>query len=161
MKSEELTLSVNGTLRTATFPRGIRLLDALRRLGYLGVKEGCGEGECGACTVLLNGRPVNSCLVFAKQASGLPVVTVEGIGHGHPDGVHPFQRALVEEGGVQCGFCTPGIVVTGAHHLAEHRSLGDAEVRAALSGNLCRCTGYAKVVGALQTAGKSAGKGGA
>ena len=153
MNHEELTLKVNGTERTGLFPKGVRLLDALRRLGYSGTKEGCGEGECGACTVLLAGRPVNSCVVFAKQATGKPIITVEGIGAGHPHGLHPFQQALVDEAGVQCGFCTPGIVVTGAQHLDAGGSTGEAELRAALSGNLCRCTGYTKVLQALRAAG--------
>ena len=153
MNHEELTLKVNGTLRTGLFPRGIRLLDALRRLGYTGTKEGCGEGECGACTVLLSGRPVNSCVVFAKQAVGKAIVTVEGIGAGHPDGLHPFQKAMVDAAGVQCGFCTPGIIVAGAQHLDAGGATGEAELRSALSGNLCRCTGYTKILQAMRDAG--------
>jgi carbon-monoxide dehydrogenase small subunit len=151
---EELTLKVNGTTRTGLFPKGVRLLDALRRLGYTGTKEGCGEGECGACTVLLGGRPVNSCVVFAKQAVGKAIITVEGIGAGHSNGLHPFQQALVDLAGVQCGFCTPGIVVSGAQHLDTGGSTGEAELRAALSGNLCRCTGYSKVLQAMRDAGE-------
>ena len=152
MNHEELTLDINGTPRTAVFPRGIRLLDALRRLGYTGTKEGCGEGECGACSVLLDGRVVNSCLVYAKQAVGRKVVTVEGVGQGYPGGLHPFQQALVETGGVQCGFCTPGIVISGARHLDTGGPLDDASIREALSGNLCRCTGYAKILEAVRLA---------
>ncbi len=152
MPTEELTLLVNGTRRTACFARGIRLLDALRSLGYLGVKEGCGEGECGACTVLLAGRPVNSCLIFAKQAAGKPIVTVEGLGSGHSDGLHPFQKALVDQAGVQCGFCTPGIAVAGAHLFDTEPNADEQRVRQALSGNLCRCTGYAKIVRAFDKA---------
>jgi carbon-monoxide dehydrogenase small subunit len=148
----ELTLKVNGTLRTALLPRGLRLLDALRRLGYLGVKEGCGEGECGACTVLLAGRPVNSCLVFAEQAVGKEIVTVEGVGQGHPGGLHPFQQAMIALGGVQCGFCTPGVVVTGAHLCDTRPGADEAEIKEALAGNLCRCTGYTKIVKAVQAA---------
>jgi aldehyde oxidoreductase len=152
MSDEVLTLLVNGTRRSAPMPRGLRLLDALRRLGYTGAKEGCGEGECGACAVLLDGRPVPSCLVYAKQAEGKSIATVEGIGAGHEGGLHPFQRALIAEGGVQCGYCTPGMVVVGAH-LAESRpSAGEGEIREGLSGNLCRCTGYAKIVGAVRRA---------
>ncbi len=152
MSDEVLTLTVNGTQRSAPMPNGLRLLDALRRLGYTGVKEGCGEGECGACAVLLDGRLVNSCLVFAKQAEGKAVITVEGLGAGHPGGLHPIQRALIAAGGVQCGFCTPGMAVAGAE-LAERLSgAGDGDVRQALSGNLCRCTGYAKIVFAVQEA---------
>jgi aerobic-type carbon monoxide dehydrogenase small subunit (CoxS/CutS family) len=153
MSFEELTLTINGTQRTGVFPRGVRLLDALRRLGYTGTKEGCGEGECGACTVLLNGRTANSCIVYAKQAVGKPVITVEGVGHGHPENLHPFQKAMVAAGGVQCGFCTPGIIVSGCDHLDRRGALDDATARDALSGNLCRCTGYAKIFEALRSAG--------
>ena len=152
MNHEELTLKVNGTVRTALFPTGVRLLDALRRLGYLGVKEGCGEGECGACTVLLAGRPVNSCLVFAQQAVGQEIVTVEGVGKGYPGGLHPFQKAMIEVGGVQCGFCTPGVVVTGAHLCDTRPGASEAQIKEALAGNLCRCTGYTKIVQAVQAA---------
>ncbi len=152
MTHEELTLEVNGTRRTGLFPKGARLLDALRRLGYTGTKEGCGEGECGACTVLLSGRPVNSCIVYAKQAVGRPIRTVEGMGLGFPQSLHPFQKAMVETGGVQCGFCTPGFVVTGCHHLDSGGPVDDATLREALSGNLCRCTGYAKIFEAMRRA---------
>jgi carbon-monoxide dehydrogenase small subunit len=152
MNHEELTLEVNGTQRTGLFPKGARLLDALRRLGYTGTKEGCGEGECGACTVLLGGRPVNACIVYAKQAVGRSVRTVEGMARNGE--LHPFQKAMVELGGVQCGFCTPGIVVSGCHHLDSGGALGDAEIKEALSGNLCRCTGYAKIVEAVKRAAK-------
>jgi carbon-monoxide dehydrogenase small subunit len=149
---EELTLKVNGTVRTAPMPPGIRLLDALRRLGYTGVKEGCGEGECGACTVLLAGRPVNSCLVYAKQAQGKDIVTIEGLGRGHPDGLHPVQKALLETAGVQCGFCTPGIALTAAHLYETRPGADEQEVREALSGNLCRCTGYGRIFEAVKVA---------
>jgi carbon-monoxide dehydrogenase small subunit len=153
MSVEELRLKVNGTERTAAFPKGLRLLDALRRLGYTGTKEGCGEGECGACTVLLDGRTVNSCLVYAKQATGKSIVTVEGVGDRFADKLHPFQKAMVASGGVQCGFCTPGIVVSGCDWLDKGGSLEDAAIREALSGNLCRCTGYAKIIEAMKRAG--------
>lgn len=158
MSQDELKLEVNGVVTTARVEKGARLLDALRAMGYVGTKEGCGEGECGACTVLLGGKPVNSCLVFARQAQGHAVRTVEAMGAGHPDGLHPFQRALVELGGVQCGFCTPGMVVTGCELLDRRAAEGlpgeldEAEVREALSGNLCRCTGYAKIVEAVRVA---------
>jgi carbon-monoxide dehydrogenase small subunit len=152
MKHEELSLKINGTLRTGVFPKGIRLLDALRRLGYTGTKEGCGEGECGACTVVLDRRVANSCLVYAKQAVGLEILTVEGMGAGHPQGLHPFQRAMVKSGGVQCGFCTPGIIVSGCTHLDQGGALDDATIKDTLSGNLCRCTGYTKVLSAMRQA---------
>jgi aerobic-type carbon monoxide dehydrogenase small subunit (CoxS/CutS family) len=152
MKHEELSLRINGTLRTGLFLKGARLLDAVRQLGYTGTKEGCGEGECGACTVVLNGRTANSCLVYAKQVVGFEILTVEGMGAGHPQGLHPFQRAMVESGGIQCGFCTPGIVVSGCNHLDQGGPLDDAGIKDALSGNLCRCTGYTKVFLAMRRA---------
>lgn len=143
-------LVLNGEERSFTVPPGRRLLDLLREdAGLTGTKEGCGAGECGACTVLLDGRPVPSCLVLAASCSGSTVVTVEGLGG--PEGSHPFQRALVATGGVQCGFCTPGIVMTGAAVLEEGVTDTGEQARL-LSGNLCRCTGYLKIFQALQTA---------
>ncbi len=145
-----VTFSLNGERRSFDVAPGRRLLDLLREeAGLTGTKEGCGAGECGACTVLLDGVPVTSCLVLAASAEGHDVVTVEGLAR---DGVlHPFQEALVAHAGVQCGFCTPGLAVTGAAVLA--RAEGDASGRAALlAGNLCRCTGYTKVLEALDDA---------
>ncbi len=146
-----VTLVLNGERRSFTVPPGRRLLDLLREdAGLIGVKEGCGAGECGACTVLLDGLPVTSCLVLAAACEGREVTTVEGLS-GAGGRLHPFQRALVEEGGVQCGFCTPGVVVTGVALLA--RGVTDPGERARLlSGNLCRCTGYAKIASALDAA---------
>jgi carbon-monoxide dehydrogenase small subunit len=130
-----------------------RLLDVLRQdCGLTGTKEGCGEGECGACTVLLDGRPVNSCLVPAVQADGAKVVTVEGLARGAA--LSRLQRAFVERGGTQCGICTPGILVT-AHALLQRapgRVPAEDEVREALAGNLCRCTGYQKILEAVRAA---------
>ncbi len=142
-------LTLNGELRSFAVPPGRRLLDLLRDdAGLTGTKEGCSAGECGACTVLLDGRPVTSCLVLAASADGHEVVTVEGLGAG--TALHPFQEALVVRGGVQCGFCTPGIAVTGAAALAAG---GTPEERARrLAGNLCRCTGYVKILEALEEA---------
>ena len=132
-------------------PAGRRLLDLLRDdAGLTGTKEGCGAGECGACTVLLDGRPVTSCLVLAASVEGREVVTVEGLG-GATGHLHPFQQALVDKGGVQCGFCTPGVAVTGAAIVA--MDVADpAEQARLLAGNLCRCTGYAKIFAALDAA---------
>jgi aerobic-type carbon monoxide dehydrogenase small subunit (CoxS/CutS family) len=158
MSHEELSFTINGTQRTGLFPKGARLLDALRRLGYTGTKEGCGEGECGACTVVLGGRTANACIVYAKQAAGKEVLTVEGVGKGYERGLHPFQQAMVEAGGVQCGFCTPGFIVSGAQHLDRGGSTEDGALREAISGNLCRCTGYAKILQALKDASKKLGK---
>jgi len=145
-----VTLTLNGERRSFEIPAGRRLLDLLRDdAGLTGTKEGCGAGECGACTVLLDGRPVTSCLVLAASADGHEVVTVEGLAR---DGaLHPFQEALVARGGVQCGFCTPGIAVSGVAILARGERDPQAHARL-LSGNLCRCTGYTKVLEALAEA---------
>jgi len=145
-----VTMVLNGEERTFAVPAGRRLLDLLRDdAGLTGSKEGCGAGECGACTVLLDGRPVPSCLVLAASCDGRTVVTVEGLASGGI--LHPFQEAMVAEGGVQCGFCTPGIVVTGAAIVAAgvHE---ESEWARLLSGNLCRCTGYRKIFAALAAA---------
>jgi carbon-monoxide dehydrogenase small subunit len=142
-----VTLTLNGERRTFEVPPGRRLLDLLRDdAGLTGTKEGCGAGECGACTVLLDGAPVMSCLVLAASADGHEVVTVEGLAVAGR--LHPFQERLVANGGVQCGFCTPGIAVTGAAIVAR-READPAERARLLSGNLCRCTGYTKVLEAL------------
>jgi aerobic-type carbon monoxide dehydrogenase small subunit (CoxS/CutS family) len=143
-----VTLMLNGARRSFEVPPGRRLLDLLRNdAGLTGSKEGCGAGECGACTVLLDGSPVPSCLVLAASADGHDVVTVEGLeSHG---ALHPFQEKLVQHGGVQCGFCTPGIAVTGAAIVARGEFDPEEQARR-LAGNLCRCTGYTKVLEALQ-----------
>lgn len=144
-------LRLNGEDRVFEVPAGRRLLDLLRDdAGLIGAKEGCGAGECGACVVLLNGRPVTSCLVLAAVCDGSEVTTVEGVGPA-PGELHPFQRELVSRGGVQCGFCTPGLVMTGAA-VAARRVADHAERRRLMAGNLCRCTGYAKVLDALGAA---------
>jgi len=128
-----------------------RLLDLLREdLHLTGTKEGCGEGECGACTVLIDGRPVNSCLVLAPQADGAEVLTIEGIADG--DRLHPIQQAFVDAGGVQCGFCTPGFIMSTYALLNEVPDPSDDEILTALEGNLCRCTGYGKIVEAVRLA---------
>jgi carbon-monoxide dehydrogenase small subunit len=148
-----LDFTVNGKKRRVRVPPMKRLLDVLREdCGLTGTKEGCGEGECGACTVLVDGVPVNSCLVPAVQAAGVKIVTVEGLAKGPALSV--LQRAFVERGGTQCGSCTPGILVT-AHALLQRtkgRVPGDGEVRVALAGNLCRCTGYQMIVNAVRAA---------
>jgi len=147
-----VNLRVNGTERTAddVWP-GESLLFTLReRLGLPGTKNACEQGECGSCTVLLDGVPVCSCLVAAPQAAGLDVVTVEGLAEG--DRLHPVQEAFVEAGAVQCGFCTPGLVVMVADLVRRQPGATDAEVREALAGNLCRCTGYEKILDAVRLA---------
>jgi aerobic carbon-monoxide dehydrogenase small subunit len=146
-----VSLTVNGEAREADVWGGESLLSALRdRLELPGSKNACEQGECGSCSVLLDGVLVCSCLVLAAQADGHDVVTVEGVAS---DGaLHPVQEALVEAGGVQCGFCTPGFVVAAADLLARNRSPSDDEIREALSGNLCRCTGYQKILAAVRAA---------
>jgi len=130
-----------------------RLLDLLREdLHLTGTKEGCGEGECGACTVLLNGRAVNSCLMLAPQVDGKEVLTIEGLAKGGK--LHPIQQAFVEKGAVQCGFCTPGFIMSTHALLEENPSPNDEEILSALEGNLCRCTGYTKILEAVRYAAK-------
>jgi aerobic carbon-monoxide dehydrogenase small subunit len=148
-----IELSVNGERREADLWAGESLLYVLReRLGLPGSKNACEQGECGSCSVLLDGKLVCACLVLAAQAEGHEVVTVEGLG---ADGeLHPVQKAFAETGAVQCGFCTPGFVVAAADLLARNPRPSDDEIREALSGNLCRCTGYAKIFdGVRQAAG--------
>ena len=146
-----VSFTLNGEQRSFQVPAGRRLLDLLRDdAGLTGTKEGCGAGECGACTVLLDGRPVTSCLVLAASVQGHEVVTVEGLG-GSAGHLHPFQQALVDKGGVQCGFCTPGVAVTGAAIVALDVT-DSAEQARLLAGNLCRCTGYTKIFAALEAA---------
>jgi carbon-monoxide dehydrogenase small subunit len=148
----KIEMIVNGAPRAAEASPWKRLLDVLREdLRLTGTKEGCGEGECGACTVLLDGEPVNSCLVAAGQCAGRAVVTVEGLARGEI--LHAVQRALVVRGGAQCGICTPGIAVCAAHLVDEGLVGGDdgarARVRELLAGNICRCTGYQLIVDAV------------
>ncbi len=146
-----ITLTVNGERREADVWAGESLLFALRdRLGLPGSKNACEQGECGSCSVLLEGELVCSCLVLAAQAEGHDVVTVEGLAGG--DGLHPVQEAFVKTGAVQCGFCTPGLVVAAADLIGRNPSPSDDEIREALSGNLCRCTGYAKIFDAVRMA---------
>ena len=140
-----VALTVNGRAVAVDRHPMARLLDVLREdLGLTGTKEGCGEGECGACTVLLDGEPVCSCLVPLAQARGRAVLTIEGLG-----GDHPLQRAFVEEGGAQCGACTPGMIMAA---VALSPTASRRRIREGLAGNLCRCTGYAKIVAAIQAA---------
>jgi len=146
-----IAFKLNGRAVEAEVDRRTRLLDLLRDRFFLtGAKEGCGEGECGACTVLIDGRAVNSCLVIAPQVDGREVLTVEGISR---DGeLHPIQRAFVEKGAVQCGFCTPGFIMSTYALLKDNPDPSDEEIMTALEGNLCRCTGYAKIIEAVRYA---------
>jgi aerobic carbon-monoxide dehydrogenase small subunit len=146
-----IELRVNGEQRETEVWPGESLLFALReRMGLPGSKNACEQGECGSCSVLLDGVLVCSCLVLAAQADGHEVVTVEGLAGA--DGLHRVQEAFVAAGAVQCGFCTPGLVVAAADLLARSPSPADDEIREALSGNLCRCTGYAKIIDAVRLA---------
>jgi len=142
-----ITLVIDGVRRSFEVAPSEKLLDVLRRLGYTGVKKGCGSGDCGACAVLLDGRAVNSCLVFAAKADGCEIVTIEGISHG--EALHPVQEAFLDEGAVQCGYCTPGMVIAAVDLLSRHPDPTEEEVREGISGNLCRCTGYKKQVRAI------------
>ena len=147
----KVSLVVNGEPREADVWSGESLLFCLReRLGLPGSKNACEQGECGSCSVLLDGVLVCSCLVLAAQADGHDVVTVEGLAEG--DRLHPVQEAFVEAGAVQCGFCTPGLIVATADLLSRSPTPSDDEIREALSGNLCRCTGYAKILDAVRAA---------
>ena len=146
-----LTLTVNGIVYEVEVEPERSLLAALRNdIGLTGTKEGCDDSECGACMVLLDGRPLNSCSYLALQAGGREVTTVEGLAEGGE--LHPLQRAILEEFGVQCGFCTPGMLVSSKALLDSNPSPTDEEIRLALGGNLCRCTGYQKIVKAVQRA---------
>jgi aerobic carbon-monoxide dehydrogenase small subunit len=147
----KVTLTVNGEPKEAEVWEGESLLFALReRLGLPGSKNACEQGECGSCSVLLDGRLVCSCLVLTAQADGHDVVTVEGLAQ---DGqLHPVQEAFAETGAVQCGFCTPGLIVATADLLQRNPTPSEDEIREALSGNLCRCTGYAKIFDAVRGA---------
>jgi carbon-monoxide dehydrogenase small subunit len=179
MTTHSITVTVNDAVESLAVPSHMTLLQMLReRLALTGTKNGCAAGECGACTVLLNGEPVNACMVLAVEADGAEVVTVEGLARlpslagkvtggqgdqetrgqgdqetgrqGDRETLHPLQRAFVDEGAVQCGFCTPGMLMSAYALLQRNPSPGEDEIRAALVGNLCRCTGYTRIVRAIQ-----------
>ncbi len=145
-----LGLSINGARRVVDANPGDTLLEVLRREGYTGVKKGCGSGDCGACTVLLDGRAVNACLVLAVKADGRAILTIEGLADG--EALHPIQAAFLDEGAVQCGYCTPGMVLSAYDLLSRNPAPSEGEIREAISGNLCRCTGYVKQIRAIQAA---------
>lgn len=153
-----IAVEVNGDpLELPAAALQMTLLDALRDIGLTGAKEGCAEGECGACTVWVDGRAVMACLVPAAQVHGSRITTIEGLaGSSDDDGLHPLQSSFAEEGAVQCGFCIPGMVMAGAKLLAERDDPSDQEIQRALSGNLCRCTGYRKILAAVRHAGVNA-----
>jgi carbon-monoxide dehydrogenase small subunit len=146
-------LTVNGTPVEADAPGMRRLLDLLREdLGLTGTKEGCGEGECGACTVLMDGDPVLSCLVPVCQADGADIRTVEGLAPAGGGALGVLQQAFLETGGAQCGICTPGMLLAGEAFLASGADATDDAIREAIAGNLCRCTGYTKIIDAIRLA---------
>jgi len=145
----QVEMTVNGTKYSLDIEPGKRLLDILREdLGLTGTKEGCGEGECGACTVILDGVAVNSCLVMAGQADGKQIMTVEGLEQDSE--LDELQEAFIRNGAVQCGFCTPGMLMSCKALLMKNPHPTEEEIRLAIAGNLCRCTGYSKIVAAVQ-----------
>jgi aerobic carbon-monoxide dehydrogenase small subunit len=148
---KKIQFTLNGKKTTLEVLNHRLLLDLLRdEVGLTGTKEGCGTGDCGACTVYLNGKPVNSCLVLSGELEGAEIVTIEGLKIG-PE-LHPIQKAFIQDGGAQCGYCTPGMLMMSKALLDENPNPSEEEIRFALSGNLCRCTGYAKIVQAVQDA---------
>lgn len=146
----QVTATINGEKRSFQAEPDEKLADALRRLGLTGVKKGCGEGTCGSCVVLLDGRAVNACLVFVPAIEGRQVVTIEGVGT--TDAPHPLQTAFVDAGAVQCGFCTPGMVLSAYSLLRDNPHPSREDIVDAIAGNLCRCTGYAKIIEAVERA---------
>jgi len=144
-------LTINGEAKTLDLPPMKRLLDVLREDAHLtGTKEGCGEGECGACAVLLNGELVNSCLVPALQANGASICTIEGIAH--ESHLHPIQQCFFENGGAQCGICTPGMILATHHLLDKYPNPTMEQIQEGLAGNLCRCTGYMRIFESVKKA---------
>ena len=143
----KIYFELNGEQQYVDIEPGESLLSLLRRLGMKSVKQGCNTGDCGACTVLVDGRAVRSCITFAAKVRGRRVTTLEGLGS--PGDLHPLQEAFLEAGAVQCGFCTPGMILTAYELLSRNDDPTPEEVRAAISGNLCRCTGYRKIVDAI------------
>jgi carbon-monoxide dehydrogenase small subunit len=159
MSTHQITVTVNGVAQTQQVEARMLLVHFLREtLSLTGTHIGCDTTSCGACTVHLNGTPVKSCTVFAVQADGAQVTTVEGLANGAT--LHPIQAAFIEHHGLQCGFCTPGMMLTSAALLAENPNPSEDEVRWGISGNLCRCTGYTNIVKAVQAAGKQMAAGG-
>lgn len=152
MNTHVIELTVNGDLREVAVRPNVTLLRLLRdHLGLTGTKHGCGTGDCGACTVLLDGRPVNSCLTLAVEARDRAVTTIEGIAASGKT-LHPVQQAFVEKGAVQCGYCTPGMIMSSVHLLKTNPDPTESEIRHAIGGNICRCTGYTKIIEAIETA---------
>jgi carbon-monoxide dehydrogenase small subunit len=153
MSFHRINLNVNGELEQVDVSGNMTLLEMLREsLAFTGTKNGCAAGECGACTVMLNGEPVNSCLVLAVECDGAEIITVEGLAQDTQ--LDPVQSAIIDAGGVQCGFCTPGILITSRALIDRNPNPSDDEIKAALVGNLCRCTGYGRIVESVKEAAK-------
>ncbi len=151
MGFHKITLTINGEREQRVVPSNLTLLQLLRdEMGYTGTKNGCSAGECGACTVLMNGEPVNSCMVLAVECEGAVLTTVEGLARDHQ--LDPIQQAIIDSGGVQCGFCTPGILISSRALLDRCPDPTEKQIRAALVGNLCRCTGYVRIIRAVKEA---------
>ena len=149
--SQVIELNINGKKYSVSVKNKETLLEVLReKLNFLSVKEGCGLGECGACTVILNNQAVNACLVLAVEANRGEVITVEGLSSA--DKLHPIQKAFVEKGAVQCGFCTPGMIMSTKALLDNNKNPDETQIKKALSGNICRCTGYVKILEAVKAA---------
>ncbi len=148
---KKIHLNVNSKDCTLRVKPSATLLDMIREdLGLTGTKEGCGVGECGACTVLVDGQTVNACLMLAVEADGKQITTIEGLANG--EALHPIQQAFVEIGGLQCGFCTPGMVLSAKALLDKNMNPSDQEIRKGLEGNFCRCTGYTKIIESVKVA---------
>lgn len=155
--TDSIAIIVNGRRISLDVEVGETLLDVLRdRLGLTGTKRGCGKGDCGACTVVLDGKTVNSCLVLAVQADGGQVLTIEGLARG--DRLHPLQKAFVEYSAIQCGYCTPGILLSAKALLDKNPNPGREDIKRAIVGNLCRCTGYIQIVQAIESVVKAEGR---
>jgi len=153
----EISAVVNGTSVVLRTPANRTVLSILREdLHLTGVKEGCGIGECGACTVIMNGKAVNACMVLAPKMDGATITTIEGLGEGEE--LHPLQRAFIEHGAVQCGFCTPGMILSAKALLDENPHPTRLEIREGISGNLCRCTGYQQIVDAIESVAEGKGE---
>ncbi len=156
MEKEIITLTVNGEPYEALVKPNSTLLDVLRdQLELTGTKRGCDTGDCGSCTVIMDGRPVNACLVLALKADGKEITTIEGLAEGTK--LHPIQEAFVEYGAIQCGFCTPGMVLSAKALLDRNPKPSEEEIKTGIAGNLCRCTGYIKIVEAIQAASQKMG----
>jgi carbon-monoxide dehydrogenase small subunit len=154
----DIAFTLNGVKRELTVPAGMNALEMLRgRLGLTGTKYGCGEGECGACTILVDGATLNACLMFAADCDGRELVTVEGVTASEPG--ERLRDAFVASGAVQCGFCTPGLMVQASHLIERQHAADEAAIRRGIEGNLCRCTGYRKIIDAIAAAAGAATQG--